>query len=498
MMSTFDKRRELLKAGLAAATIQSLPKRALSQSTLRIRPEWQQFKKTNQYQSFLNAIATMRGVTDPTSQGSLQYWANVHQHYCPHGLPYFVSWHRGYLYYFEQQLRLSSGDPTLMLPYWDYYSYPTLPTEFTDPSPSNPLYQSRLSTNVYNALSLAPFAPGVYNFQRGTTNAFEPLIENAPHNPVHDLIGGIMSTMQSPLDPIFYLHHAQIDRLTHAWALPDGKGIPYTAYPYSPTNSNPYWAGNNTYASNLFIERYKTVDPNWLGYDYAVDKVPTALPPLSVTAQAGAAQLPSSPRLPSNTRPPFKNFVMTRGRQISANRRSVAGAAQLAFDESSISIQLSVSKSDAASVSSWLAARQDAMRLAGGRVSGSVMLVFDGASLSRLGGLGGYFYSLYLNMPSVIDSQGAQDRSYVGEFGAFRVAGAAHHGPAKVEYDISDLLLKQGVTDFSGLTLSWVRVDGDSPPAGKTISVDEMRIELASESQIITPQGPTGPKGWYR
>ena len=83
-------------------------------------------------------------------------------------------------------------------------------------------------------------------------------------------------------------------------------------------------------------------------------------------------------------------------------------------------------------------------------------------------------------------------------FGAFRVAGAAHHGPATVEYDISDLLLKQGVTDLSGLTLSWVRVDGDNPPAGKTISVDEMRIELASASQIITPQGPTGPKGWYR
>ena len=189
---------------------------------------------------------------------------------------------------------------------------------------------------------------------------------------------------------------------------------------------------------------------------------------------------------------------MTRGRQISASRRSLAGAAQLAFDESSTSIQLSVSKSDAASVSSLLAARQDAKRLVGGQVSGSVMLVFDGALLSKQGGQGGYFYSLYLNMPSVIDSQTAQNQSYIGAFGAFRIAGAAHHGAAMVEYDISDLLLNQGVTDLSGLTLSWIRVDGDNPPSGKTISVNEMRIELSSESQIITPQGPTGPKGWYR
>lgn len=497
-MSHFDKRRELLKGTLAAATIQCLPKSAFAQTSPRIRVEWQQFKKTSQYQSFLNAIATMRSVTNPNDQGSLQYWANVHQNYCPHGIAYFISWHRGYLYYFEQQLRLSSGDPTLNLPYWDYYTYATVPAEFTDSSPSNPLYRSRTSANVYNALSMAPFGSSVYNFQRGTTNAFEPLIENQPHNPVHDLIGGIMSTMQSPLDPIFFLHHANIDRLTHAWALPDGKGIPYTAYPYSPTNSNPYWAGNNVYASNLFIERYKTVDPTWLGYDYANDKMPTGLPPLSLTAQAGPTQLPSSPRLPSNARPPFRNFTVTPGEQISATRRSLGGLAQLVFDETSASVRLSLNSTDAASIKALLSARQDAMRVVGGQVNGSVRLVLDGAMLSKAGAQGGYFYALYLNMPSSIDSQSVLDRTSVGTLGPFRIAAAGHHGHAVVDFDISDLLLKQGLTDLSGVTLSWIRVDGDSPPAGKTISVNEMRIELSSEPQIITPQGPMGRPGWYR
>ncbi|GAB3455615.1 hypothetical protein GCM10027321_08390 [Massilia terrae] len=497
-MSHFDKRRELLKGTLAAATIQCIPNLAFAQPSPRIRQEWQQFKKTSQYQSFLNAIATMRSVTNPNDQGSLQYWANVHQSFCPHGIAYFISWHRGYLYYFEQQLRLSSGDPTLNLPYWDYYSYATLPTEFTDPSPSNPLYRQRIGTNVYNALSLLPFAAGVYNFQRGTTNAFEPKLEAAPHNPVHDLIGGIMGTMQSPLDPIFFLHHANIDRLTHAWALPDGKGIPYTAYPYSPTNSNPYWAGNNVYASNLFIERYKTVDPTWLGYDYAVDKVPTVLPPLTVTAQAGPARLPASPRLPSNARPPFRNFAKAPGRQISASRRSLGGAAMVAFDENSTSVQFNLNRRDAAEVMAMLAARKDAIDSGNGQVAGSISLVFDHAMVSGLGAQGGYFYALYLNMPSRIDSENAQERSFVGTLGPFRVAAASHHGHAMVDFDISDLLLKQGLADLSGITLSWVRVDGDNPPAGETISADEMRIELSYQSQFITPQGPMGQPGWYR
>jgi len=242
-----QKRRQLIKGILGGAALPGLPSLAFANTGPRIRIGWQQFRETSQYQSYLNAMSALRQNTNPADQGSLHFWVNVHQNYCPHDVPYFISWHRGYLYCFEQQLRISSGDPTLNLPYWDYYADATMPAEFTNPAPSNPLYRERAGTNVYNALTLSPFAPEVFNFQRGTTNAFEARIESAPHNPVHNLIGGIMATMQSPFDPIFYLHHANIDRLTHAWALPDGKGIPGTAYPYSPTNSNAYWAGSNVY-----------------------------------------------------------------------------------------------------------------------------------------------------------------------------------------------------------------------------------------------------------
>lgn len=496
MGPTDEFRRHLMKSALGFVATQGLGIPAFAESSMRIRTEWQVFKKTAQCRSFLNAIAAMRTNTEASSPGSLQYWANVHLNYCPHGSPYFLSWHRGYLYYFEQQLRVASGDPTLNLPYWDYFAYSTMPAEFTDPSVSNPLYRARTGSNVYNALTLSPFAPGVYNFQRGTTNAFEVSIETAPHNPVHDLIGGVMSTMQSPLDPIFFLHHANIDRLTHAWALPDGKGIPDSYNPYSSTNSSPYWAGNNTYATNLTLARYLTLIPTWLGYDYANDTVPIVLPPMAVTAQASGVHVPAGLHLPSPQRPPPRSHEPVLGRMVSPTRRSLGGAARLSFDDTSFSTLLNLNKQDAVELGALITRRRAGKPRGNDKVPASAKLVLDGPALTKAGGLGGYFYALYVNMPAIVDSRAAHDRSFLGTLGAFQIASASHHGPARLEYDLAELLVKQAGADFSDLSLSWVRVDGDNPPRGQTIQVPETRIELSYETEPVEPPRKGRP-GFY-
>ena len=132
----------------------------------------------------------------------------------------------------------------------------------------------------------------------------------------------------------------------------------------------------------------------------------------------------------------------------------------------------------------------------GGRV-GSVKLVVDGARLSARGSQGGYFYALYLNMPPVIDSDGTYNKCFLGTLGAFEIAAASHHGPAKLEFDLVGLLLQQKVADVSNLSLSWVRVDGDNPPAGQTINVAEARIDLSYEAASLLPPAP-GLPGRYR
>jgi len=52
---------------------------------------------------------------------SFIYWANVHANNCQHGWEQFLSWHRLYLYYFEQQMQ--DIDPSVTLPYWDWPMY---------------------------------------------------------------------------------------------------------------------------------------------------------------------------------------------------------------------------------------------------------------------------------------------------------------------------------------------------------------------------------------
>ena len=50
-----------------------------------------------------------------------------------------------------------------------------------------------------------------------TFTAFQAAIEGAVHAGVHSAVGGDMETGSSPSDPLFWLHHANLDRLWWAW-----------------------------------------------------------------------------------------------------------------------------------------------------------------------------------------------------------------------------------------------------------------------------------------
>ena len=84
----------------------------------------------------------------------------------------------------------------------------------------------------------SPKALGGHNIQ---VVGFGPL-EHGPHNLVHNCVGGgyngnggFMLNFMSPVDPIFFLHHSNIDRLWEIWtrkqaaagypALPEGKDL---------------------------------------------------------------------------------------------------------------------------------------------------------------------------------------------------------------------------------------------------------------------------------
>lgn len=472
-------RRNFIKTSASAVALLSTPQFGFGQATTRTRMEWQQFKNTLQYTSFLRAVTRMKANTNANSPSSWAYWTNVHVNYCPHNVAYFLAWHRSYLYYFEQQLRTESGDSSLALPYWNYYKYPILPAEFTDPA-NRPLYVQRVRTNVYNALTLAPFASSVWNFQRGTTNAFEPQFESAPHNPVHNLIGNVMATMRSPDDPIFYLHHANVDRLWHAWALPDGKGIPYTSNPYNSATSSPYWGGSFTYSSTLTMPRYRNYYPGWLGYNYADNTKPTSLPPSARANPDSPIKLVQAQVAPILTRPAAGNFPATAARAISATRRSLGGVSGVVLTEAPLSAHLPLRAAALQSLQNAVSVAVSPPAQLTADTFQSVKLVLDSLQLLGAGANGGYFYNIYLNLPPTGDAGDAQ-RYFLGTAGPFEVAGASHHGLAVLEYPATEVLSKFSASELQDVTVSFVQVSGENPARGAVMRIGEVRIEVSTE-----------------
>jgi tyrosinase len=446
---------------------------ALAQTTLRTRPEWQAFRGTPQYNSLLTAVQKMKANTNSADPNSWTYWTNIHLNRCPHGIAYFLAWHRGYLYYFERQLRSVSQDSSLTLPYWDYYSYATLPAEFTDPN--NPLYVKRVNTNVRQALTMSPFSSSIVNFQRGMSSAFEPTIENAPHNPVHDIIGGIMATMQSPVDPIFWLHHANIDRLWVAWvAAGAGRTMP--------SSSSSYWSGSLTFTSTLTMARLSTRDTRTkLLYNYQNETMPKSLP-LAQMSTDKVFRVQAAPSDILANIPPLGSFKISGPRSTGSGTFSVGGALNVGLDERSISAQLPVNPDH------W-SAIQTISRGAPAIIPGSVLrfrsvdLVLDDIELSESGKQGGYFYQVFLNVPSANAASPRPTSIQLGTVGPFQISGAAHHGTAQLRYTLPRGALPVSVLRVGMISVSFVRVNGDKSPRGAAIGIGEARLELSTEDK---------------
>ncbi len=216
-----------------------------------------------QIASFRHGIQMMmsRPATDPTS---FTFQANIHGTYdnaataeqmlvwnnCEHGSYFFLSWHRMYLYFFDRILRAASGDSNLVLPYWDW----TDPTQRSLPAPfrlpanaSNPLYiappnrpagldagTAILGANTVSysgAFGDVPFDSPVgsgasFGGQIASPmhfNAPHGAFESQPHDVVHVALGGLMSDPNTAAqDPIFWLHHANIDRMWGRWLAQGG------------------------------------------------------------------------------------------------------------------------------------------------------------------------------------------------------------------------------------------------------------------------------------
>lgn len=163
---------------------------------------------------------------------------------------HFLIWHRLYIWYLEKTVRKYSGKKDFALPYWDYTNPDrrVMPPAFRDST--NALYESERLALLNNGDSIQPSMNGPLDitslFENKLYQVFNQTIDGAPHGAMHGYIGGSVNGVHmfnriyqstsyisngktnktsglmahvptAGFDPIFWLHHGNIDYLWEKW-----------------------------------------------------------------------------------------------------------------------------------------------------------------------------------------------------------------------------------------------------------------------------------------
>ena len=420
-------------------------------------PEMQAYKK---------GVAAMkaRSADDPTSwsyqaaiHGSIKEPVKEAWNQCQHQSFFFLSWHRMYLYYFEKILREASGDPNFALPYWNYSNEDErmIPEVFRSPADdSNPLYVSDRNPGVnegfevpasateyeaafdYNNFYSPEGSPLSFGGQEvgefthfGSTNG---KIEQEPHNVIHVVIGGWMNDPNfAAQDPIFWLHHANIDRLWNKWLNEN------------PNHKNPI--DNDTWMNQefeFFNENGELVkmsgkdvidSATQLFYKYD-DEEETMLASIDDNKNVLAQGLPTNPK---DTIPMKKKIVLDE-------------TVNLKVDSESTSLPVKLNSKTKRAFSNMGPGAAKEVRM----VLNLEKITYEKIPTG--------FYEVYLNLPDNIKNPDYKSDYYVGNIGFFGKTGEGSHGHhsdgININFEITKLIGKQmraGIWDHNNLNLSF-------------------------------------------
>ena len=207
------------------------------------------------------------GVLCPTDQQTVTRIGETGEpFYCKHGVYTFIAWHTPYIYQFELLLNkynTSNNNDYITLPYLDLTDFSNNFTFINEPTITiffdkkqitidNPLASAYYYVNgVKTKITREGFLTPKTKRERSQLNTVKKQLNNAlyattyerfsslpvthtasnvvadyvpletPHNQLHDIIGGKSGNMSditiSAFDPLFWLHHCNMDRHFYNW-----------------------------------------------------------------------------------------------------------------------------------------------------------------------------------------------------------------------------------------------------------------------------------------
>lgn len=451
--------------------------------------------------AYARAVAAMQRTREDHPE-SWEYQAAVHGTYaenprpdwnmCQHGTWFFLPWHRMYIYMFERIIRSHfevDVPDDWALPYWDWTKNPRLPAPFRQEKlpdgEDNPLLISQRNAALNRGATIrdifvsTDYAMSFTNFsaqeQTSPINHSEDTgfggadthgevhhagrvgtggLEDQPHNILHDIIGGggrgqceggLMSDPNcAARDPIFWLHHSNIDRLWSRWLDKGGARV-------NPTSA--HWTKHEftfreSIESEVFGQCGEVGFTTQLDYGYDDDPPPVARPFLSLAAVPAPASAGEGAGGPAEG----------------------GGEVQVLGEATNVALG-DAPKTEPIQLGDEARAVTEALKSGDPAQARGLHLTIDGITVDANPGI---VYGIYLNEPGADENTGHRTRHFVGLLSFFGAQHAGEHGPASRTFDIASLvhqLIEAGRWDENEATVTFVPL-GIEPQEG--ISAEDL------------------------
>ncbi|POZ50424.1 tyrosinase family protein [Methylovulum psychrotolerans] len=370
---------------------------------------------------------------------------------CQHGNLSFLPWHRLYLHFYERMLRKQSGTDDFNLPYWDYYQETgehdvgvALP-ELVRGKSTGPLYDEFRTPglNDYKTAIPANTASAEQAFDFTDFTSFSNQLQNQPHGAMHCGTGfgcrapdmGLVPL--AGLDPVFYMHHANIDRFWQCWLnrqaggqtidlawAKKNLGMPDswydTKYQFVDENGQPV----TVTIADVFTPG--KIDTHYSQENNCQTSMPKATPPLTAAAKSAASFKLTAP-LASTEATVLTGKVVKRGLKALGNINLLAANAKTA-----------------------------------GVKAGHALLVIENVNAKTLPGV---TYEIYLS-----NKKSPDRKVYIATFNYFGLFDSAHpHGDAAanigtLKYDVQSELEALGLTSAADLEVQFVPSEAATAP----------------------------------